>query len=85
MVKSQRPSNARWNRLVNKFSARKLKGGKCFQNGQLNETTMSYVSTASSFDDFVVLFHALIDSTMKNCKSNDAWHKRLDSAAEKFN
>merc|ERR1712131_575169 len=30
IVDSFRPSNSRWTRLVNRFSDRKLKGGKCF-------------------------------------------------------
>ena len=85
LVDSFRPSNSRWTRLVNRFSARKLRGGKCFKSGTLNGTTMALVSSASNFDDFVSLFHSLIDSTMKNCKSNESWHNRLNSAAEKFN
>ena len=85
MVASSRPSNSRWKRLVHRFSDRKLRGGKCFKSGTLNGTTMALVSSASDFGDFVSLFHSLIDSTMKNCKSNDSWHKRLNSAAEKFN
>merc|ERR1712046_319681 len=80
MVNSARPSNSRWTRLVNRFSARKLRGGKCFKSdGTSNSNLMALVSSASNFNDFVSLFHSLIDSTMKNCKSNDSWHNRLNS------
>lgn len=83
LVRAQRPSNERWANLLNRYSQRRLKGGRCF-NADISDDLVQSTSMAGSLAEYFAVFHQIIDATMANCNSYSSWGSRLTNAAAKF-